>query len=48
MFNNIFSITFAQIFHHNKKIDAVRHEIIVQVLKRLRFSFKVYVNGIRG
>ena len=45
MFYNMNGITFAADFSSRQKIDAVRHEVIV---RRLRFSFKVYVNGIRG
>ena len=44
MFNNIFSSNFAPDLMM-QAIVAVRHEVIV---KRLRFRFKVYVNGIRG
>jgi hypothetical protein len=45
MFYNIKTLIFAPDFSSGQKIDAVRHEVIV---RRLRFSFKVYVNGIRG
>ena len=33
MFYNMNSITFASIFHQDKKIDAVRHEVIVMKVK---------------